>query len=50
MYLSSKQDLLNVSARMNSIVLFISLGMAWLYYCLFQQKMIRLQGGKSDEE
>ena len=35
---------------MNSIVLFISLGMAWLYYCLFQQKMIRLQGGKSDEE
>lgn len=35
---------------MNSIVLFISLGMAWLYYCLFQQKMIRLHGGKSDEE
>lgn len=35
---------------MNSIMLFISLGMAWLYYRLFQKRMRSLRGRKNREE
>lgn len=47
-YLSPDLKNRPVAMAMNGILLFISLGMAWLYYRLFQSRVRSLEGGAED--